>query len=1073
MMIGRRIRVGSPPTQEEGVPSVVAIPKDSKQPIVYGKEAVKVDSNEYDTLYNWKLLLGYTVAELEDEASRNSALAKCLEVTKIEDVAAEFFRSSLSIAVTDAANINPRELQLIVGIPPTTSAEGKRWRENYKRRIGNALKTVGHQKPKFWPEPFAVFQYLKNLGEIRDVGAHQNVLIVDVGGGTTNVCLIQTTKHGRLARGGANYVPQGVRSISVGGSTLDTRIAESLLNTSNPVRLEPILPKVKHAKEEISSRLNSNQGWVNPHDLANTKSLIKIHNKILKLTGDAVKSIFVNRVWPAIAAIIEESLEEVIGKYLSNPVNDVDITILAGGTCQMQLFRQLFIDRFGATEAFRSSDYFTVQDYRSAVAHGLAIEAAANSRHHKIMPSRVSAFLQEDIRFGVGLNKDEIETPKKLNSKSRLSTKLHSGILIESPKDIVSLVGRPLDWRFNLRQKTSAVHYKLSKVDSKEEEVLAQSWKRVAKSGNRPPGRQMQLTMRLGEDGFARLNLVSVGENRTKIIHSLDPIDLHDLSGLEGDVFFGLDFGTDNTQVAFVNVNDSSLFEALPNDYRWQPQIERHAMNLENKARDLLSAHGSPIKVLEKINERILSDYVYHSNRIEGSLLGRGETESILNSNDDTRTVSGTELRSSIDKIGIMDSTGNIVPADRIVSDHLAAINLRDAFKYVEELAADSSTRMTAFYLKEFHALVMKGSDEHTPGKYRDHSVAITQTTFVPPDSLQVEPLIEKMFDRFDSSEFRNQSTLIKATEAHARFVSIHPFRDGNGRVARLLANYFLWQDNLPGLLLLWENRDRYYEALEECNSRELGAWGDLTDLVRIFCDSFEDTVASLTEQNTDHLDHEQAATNTVVTDQIVRENNVTRLLSRLSGSSAALSAEEQYEDWKNTVSGISAEIREYSGQLSRAFRSEWGGSLEVINYSLIDLSTYRAIRHRQSHSRTWYMKLLAGLPDTVEELIFYFGPNSIVARQTDPALAFTCSLHISRLDVEASRHIDVMKSNWSRVGEMTHNGSLPGVLLRESTGHPFLHAVDEKSETPHWFGLLIEDLILNFSELTLSEESD
>lgn len=1072
-MIGRRIRVGSPPSQIDGVPSVVAIPKGSSKPIVCGNEAIKVESKDYDTLYNWKLLLGYTAAELQDEASRNRALATFLEVTKIEEIAAEFFRSSLSIAMTDAANVNPRELQLIVGIPPTTSAEGKRWRENYKRRVGQALQAVGHQKPKFWPEPFAVFQYLKNLGKIRDIGAHQNVLIVDVGGGTTNVCLIQTTKHGRLARGGANYVPQGVRSNSVGGSTLDTRIAESLLNTSNPTRLEPILPSVKQAKEEISSRLNTKRGWENADDLAFTKALIEIDNQTLELTGKTIASTFVNRVWPAIVAVIEESLEEVIGKHLSNPVTDVDIAILAGGTCQMSLFRHLFVDRFGDTEAFRSSQCFTVPDYRSAVAHGLAIEAAANSRHHRIMPSRVSAFLQEDIKLGVGLNKDEIEVPRKLTSKSALSTKLRSGILIESPKDIVSLIGKPLDWRFNLRQKTSTIHYRFSKVDNKEEEILAKSWKRIAKSGSQVPGRQLQLAMRLGEDGFASLDIVSVGENRTRIVHALDPIDLHDLSGLEGDVFFGLDFGTDNTQVAFVNVNDSSLFEAFPNDYRWQPQIERHAISLERKARLLLNADGSPIKVLKKINEGVLSDYVYHSNRIEGSLLGRGETEGVLNSNDDTRTVSGAELRSSIDRIGVMDSTGKIVPAERMVSDHLAAINLRDAFKYVEELAADSLISITAFYLKELHALVMKGSDDHTPGKYRQHSVDITQTSFVPPDSMQVEPLIEKMFERFDSSEFRNQSALVKATEAHARFVSIHPFSDGNGRVARLLANYFLWQEKLPGLVLLWENRDRYYDALEECNSRELGAWGDLTDLIRIFCDSFEDTLASIEEQNANQSVRGPEITSAVVTDQAVRANNITRLLSRLSGSSAALSAEEQYEDWKNTVGGISAEIREYSAQLSRAFRSEWGGSLEVIDYSLIDPNTYRAIRHRQSHSRTWYMKLLVRLPDAVEELIFYFGPNSIVARQADPALAFTCSLHISRLDIEASRHIDVMNSEWSRVGEITHNGSVSGVLLRESSDQPYLHAVDEKSETSHWFGMLIEDLILKFSDLDLTEGSD
>lgn len=1071
-MIGRRIRVGSPPTQHGGIPSVVAIPKHPNKSIAYGEEAVEADSNLYDKLYNWKLLLGYTVAELQDEASRNRALASCLDVAKVDDVAAEFFRSSLSIAVTNSADINPADLQLIVGIPPTTSPEAKRWREIYKRRVGQALQAVGFRKPKFWPEPFAVFQYLKNLGEIRDIGSHQNVLVVDVGGGTTNVCLIQTTRHGRLARGGANYVPQGVRSISVGGSTLDTRIAESLLDTSNPHQVESILPDVKRAKEQISSRLNFKNGWANLNELANTKSSIHFNNIDLELTGNLVKDIFVNRVWPAIVAIINESLDEVLGKHLSNPVNEVDVAILAGGTCQMQLFRQLFEDSFGGTEAFRSSIYPLVPDYRSAVAHGLAIEAAANSRHHEIMPSRVSAFLQEDLKISVGLKKGILEIPQKLRSKSKLSSKLHSGILIESPKDIVSLIGKSVDWRFNLRQKTSTIHYKIAKVEEQQEDVLAQSWKRIAKSGSPAPGRQMHLKMRLGEDGFAHLNLIAVGENRAKVAHSLDPIDLHDLSDLEGDVFFGLDFGTDNTQIAFVNVSDPSLFEALPSEYRWQPQIERHARNLEEQTRGLLDAQGTATRVLQLLNERILSDYVYHSNRIEGSLLGRGETDRLLNSNNNTRTASGAELKRSIDRIGVIDSAGEIVAAERVVSDHLAAINLRDAFRYVEELASDPTSTMTAFYLKEIHGLIMKGSDEHTPGKYRDHSVSITQTSFVPPDSLQVEPLIEKMFSRFETSDFKTQPALLKATEAHARFVSIHPFSDGNGRVARLLANYFLWKDKQPGLLLLWENRDRYYDALEECNSKELGAWGDLTDLIRIFCDVFEDTLVLLAEQDTEQSDDEEVATETVVTDQAVRENNISRLLNKLSGSSTALSAEEQYEDWQNTLTGIYAEIREFSGQLSRAFRSEWGGSLEVRGYDLIDLDIYRAIRHRQSHSRTWYMKLLVELPDAVEELVFYFGPNSTAARQTDPALAFTCSLHISRFDIEASRHIDVMKTEWSRVGELTHNGSNLGILFRESSDHPFLHFADEKTETAHWFGLLIEDLILNFSELTLSEES-
>ena len=1071
-MITRKIRVGTPKGTEGGLPSVVAIPKNTEGPIVCGREAVEADPNDYERLYNWKMLLGLTIAELAGEAARNSALARCLELMTIDDLVLEFFRSSLSLAITDS-DTELRDLQLIVGIPPSTNTEAKRWRENYKRRIASALQSIGFGRPRVWPEPFAVFQYTKNLGEIRDVGAHQNVLVVDVGGGTTNVCLIQTTQHGRLARGGINHVPHGVRSIEVAGATLDLRLAEELLNTSDPLLLENLLPQVKDCKEQISTVLSDTNTWESTELLAKATSKIPVSGtEVLELTGTLVREVFTDKVWPAISAIIDESLQDVLGGQLSNPVHEIDVVILAGGTGQMGLFRHLFQESIGTQEALRSAIYAAVPDYQSAVAHGLAIEAAANSRHHGIMPARVSAFLQEDIRFRVGLRNGELETPQRLTSKSNLSSRLRSGVLIEAPTDIVSLVGRPIDWRFYLRQKSPTIYYELAKVDEESTDVLCTSWKRIARAHSQLPGRQLYLNMRLGEDGFAHLNLTTIGEDRTRVSHALDPIDFHDLSGLEGDVFFGLDFGTDNTQTAYVNVTDPSIFEAMPNEYRWQPQIERYARELEEQARDLLRSNSNPAGLLQRLNDQSLTDYVYHSNRIEGSLLGRGETGKLLTSADDTTAESAKKLESSIRMMGVISAEGEILPADRIVSDHLAAINLRDAFKYMEEIANDPDRLLTAFHLKELHALVMKGSDEHSPGRYRNHIVSISQTSFVPPDFVQVEPLMEQMFSRFSQPSFQEQPALLKATEAHARFVSVHPFGDGNGRVARLIANYFLWGSQLPGLLLPWENRDRYYDALEECNSKEVGAWGDLTDLLRVFCDVFTDTLEFLRPDEEERVEEDrELGVENVVVDQASRENSVSRLMKRLSASNAALSAEEQYEDWKNNVEGISAEVREYSGQISRLFRSEWGGSLEVRGYDLIDRDTYHAIRRRQRHSRTWYMKLLATLPDSVEELVFYFGPNSRVARQLEPTLAFTCSMHMSQLDRTVSRHLDVGDTNWSRVGELTHDGSSPGILLRESAGEPFRHFVDATAETASWYGTLVEDLILNFSDFELAEE--
>ena len=53
----------------------------------------------------------------------------------------------------------------------------------------------------------------------------------------------------------------------------------------------------------------------------------------------------------------------------------------------MKLVPLLFKEGFGDRSCFAGTEYLTPPDYRIAVAHGLAIEAAANSRHHDMMPT--------------------------------------------------------------------------------------------------------------------------------------------------------------------------------------------------------------------------------------------------------------------------------------------------------------------------------------------------------------------------------------------------------------------------------------------------------------------------------------------------------------------------------------------------------------------------------------------------------------------------------------------------------------------------------------------------------------
>ncbi len=96
-------------------------------------------------------------------------------------------------------------------------------------------------------------------------------------------------------------------------------------------------------------------------------------------------------------------------------------------------------------------------------------------------------------------------------------------------------------------------------------------------------------------------------------------------------------------------------------------------------------------------------------------------------------------------------------------------------------------------FLSEIHKIITKdlslppkGEGSRNPGEYRKNNVSIGGTKFIPPDFTQVESYMEELF-RFINKNDPPQYNLLKTAIAHHRFVWIHPFDNGNGRVVRLL----------------------------------------------------------------------------------------------------------------------------------------------------------------------------------------------------------------------------------------------------------------------------------------------
>ena len=77
----------------------------------------------------------------------------------------------------------------------------------------------------------------------------------------------------------------------------------------------------------------------------------------------------------------------------------------------------------------------------------------------------------------------------------------------------------------------------------------------------------------------------------------------------------------------------------------------------------------------------------------------------------------------------------------------------------------------------------------------------------------RVVSLLKELVD-WHSRYRKEYPALIRAIVVHNQFENIHPFRDGNGRIGRILLNFILLQGSLPPVNINIKNRREYYEAL-------------------------------------------------------------------------------------------------------------------------------------------------------------------------------------------------------------------------------------------------------------------
>ena len=154
-----------------------------------------------------------------------------------------------------------------------------------------------------------------------------------------------------------------------------------------------------------------------------------------------------------------------------------------------------------------------------------------------------------------------------------------------------------------------------------------------------------------------------------------------------------------------------------------------------------------------------------------------------------------------------------------------AVVGYRDAMTYVLQLADDSHFVYDENLIRGLHFMMMGYALDKSPGRWRPGSVfvldeASREIVYTGPDAMAVPDLVHGLVEYLRAED--RIPPMVKAAMAHLNLVMIHPFRDGNGRMARCLQTLVLAREGIvasPFVSIeeyLGANTEAYYAVLAE-----------------------------------------------------------------------------------------------------------------------------------------------------------------------------------------------------------------------------------------------------------------
>jgi hypothetical protein len=562
------------------------------------------------------------------------------------------------------------------------------WLSKYRKNLERILGGEKYDKISFLPEPFAVFQYYRHClrhPAVAGVGK-QNVLIVDFGGGTFDVCIIETTKEGDISQTGRNSKPLAAASSPVGGFFINRMIAEHLIRKHFGITRE--------AKTKIGKGLDVYKNWrKNNQDLSTLSAeyqnfLCSFHSLIykvesvklglcknimdwrletdldinypiiipaepfssnskmitVKLTANELREIFISMVWNRhLKVLLRQTLERGKDDLIGSPIS---VVLLSGGSANIGWLSYLIQNEF--QNSLSNAQILKLSDFQEVVAKGLAVECARRFYNKAGDFSSVTY-----NRLCLLLDADKIGyEPKPF--RPRISglpdMKEKPGVLLPSASLLESFFEKPMLWRVKLTHapRNQLDYYFLkSSFDPEDLDSLQNVENHTVftpKDCKFDAYMQVQLIVKPDGTAIPRFIYKTGRTEDDRIQIDGKPFYL-DMTCSQVEVlpsaYIGLDFGTSNTSISYVDQLSIATYKTRANEKGWVDLSDLSGVLPYPLAAPLSQylAQSDPNRIFQKARE------VIESALCLGAYIAYSEY-CVLKSNKTTRIFKGFTQRS-------------------------------------------------------------------------------------------------------------------------------------------------------------------------------------------------------------------------------------------------------------------------------------------------------------------------------------------------------------------------------------------------------------------------------------------